>query len=109
MSVSCNIISQQKVEVLNPALGAVYRWSGGTGILYRDALQNVTFALRGNVNEMPVYFDVPFNYIIGDSRTKIPDTENVWIIIMLTELEYSTTVTMRESKLKTMSEVQLSV
>jgi hypothetical protein len=45
----------------------------------------VAFALLGNVDEMPVCFDVPFNYAIDESRAETPGTESVRMIMMLTE------------------------
>jgi hypothetical protein len=42
-------------------------------------LQKVPITLGGNANEMIVYFNMPFNYIINDVSVKsvvISDTEN---------------------------------
>jgi hypothetical protein len=38
--------------------------------LYSDIREKLQFLFKGNVNEMPLYFDMPSNYTIDDAGTK---------------------------------------
>jgi hypothetical protein len=38
LSTSCNIITQQKAEILSPSVGGAYKWCKETGFIYSEGL-----------------------------------------------------------------------